>query len=179
MEDLEPLMEEIFKKIRFRDTISAILISSAFVIFGLLILVILDVIAVSGLMKGTISIFLLIISWALMVSGIYLLTSFPAPRLPSKLVADSSGVMALFERRYPGKIYVTRETFKRLPPAVGLRMNIEVLEIDPEEAKKFEKYGEELSHAILAAKNLKGKIVSSERKKLEGIEVIRAEDVKI
>lgn len=179
MEDLDSLMEEILRKIRIRDTISAVLISSAFVLFGLLMLILLDVIAVSGFMKGTISIILLLTTWVLMVSGIYLLTSIPAPKFPSRLVADSSGVIALLQRKYPGKIYVTRETFKRLPAAVGLRMNLEVIDVNPEEAKKYEKYGEELSYALVAAKRLRGKIVSSERGKLKGVEVLKAEDVEI
>lgn len=179
MEDLEPILEEVLKKIRLRDTISAILISSAFVMFGLLMLILLDVIILAGFMKSTVSIILLIVSWVLMVGGIYLLTSIPAPKLPLRIIADSSGIEALLERKYPGKVYVTRGTFKKLPPAVGLRMNLEVLDVDPEEAKKFIKYGEEMSQAIVAAKRLKGKIVSSERKKLEGVEILKAEDIKI
>ncbi|MCS7130722.1 MAG: hypothetical protein NZ872_04805 [Archaeoglobaceae archaeon] len=179
MEDLESLMEEVIRKVRIRDTLSAILISSAFVLFGLLMLILLDVIFIGGYLKSTLSIALLFATWALMVSGIYLLTSMPAPKLPSKIVADSSGVIGLLQRKYPGKIYVTRETFKKLPPAVGLRTNLEVIDVDQGEVKKFSKYGEELANAIVAAKKIKAKVVSSERRKLEGVEVIKPEDVKL
>lgn len=178
MEDLETLMEEVLRKMRIRDTISAVLIASAFVIFGLLMLVLLDIIFVESALKSTISIMLLFVTWALMVSGIYILTSMPIPKLPPKLVADSSGVIGLLQKKYPGKIYVTRETFKKLPPAVGLRANLEVLDVEPEEVKKFSKYGEELANAIAAAKKLKGKVVSSERGKVDGVEIIKPEDLK-
>lgn len=179
MEDLELQLEEVVKKMKRKDTISAVLISSAFLIFGLLVLILLDIIIVSQAIRDWLSILLLILTWILMVTGIHLLVSMPVPKLPPRIVADSKGIIELMQKKYPGKVYVTRDTFKKIPPTAGMTLKIEVIEIDEEEsAKNYAKYGKELAQAIAAAKKLRGKIVSNERKKIDGVEILRAEDLK-
>ncbi|MEM1578884.1 MAG: hypothetical protein QXR77_04310, partial [Archaeoglobaceae archaeon] len=142
MEELEIQLEEIVKKTKRKDTIAAVLISSAFVVFGLLVLILLDVIILSGDIRKWLPILLLISTWVLLALGIYLLISMPMPKLPPRIIADSKGVTELMQKKYPGKVYVTKETFKKLPPTAALRLKIEVLEANEEkEIKKYSKYG--------------------------------------
>lgn len=178
MEDLENLMEEVVKRIRFRDTISAILISSAFVSFGVLMLILLDVLVVAVSIKTYVAIALLALTWILMSSGVYLLTTMPVPKLPSKIVADSEGISNLVKKDYNGKIFVSRETYKKLEPKVALRLKIEIVDVDKKEVEKYRKYGEELSHALAVAKKIKAKIVSSRKGKINGVEIITADELK-
>ncbi|MFN3383459.1 MAG: hypothetical protein ACK401_01015 [Archaeoglobaceae archaeon] len=177
MEDLERMMEELVKKIRFRDTVSAILISTAFVFFGILLLIVLDVIFVPLATKSYVAIALLASTWIFMSIGVYLLMTMPLPRLPLKIVADSNGVVKLMEKGYRGKVFVSRETYKRLPPKVGLRLNLEIVDVDSKEVEKYREHGEELSYALAIAKRLKAKVVSSEKGKVNGIEVITADEL--
>ncbi|MEM3478115.1 MAG: hypothetical protein QXR50_03355 [Archaeoglobaceae archaeon] len=176
MDELEAMMEEFVKKVRFRDTISAILVSTAFVFFGILLLIVLDVIIVPLSIRGYVAIALLILTWVLMSIGVYLLITIPLPRR-FKIVADSNGVVKLLEKGYSGKVFVSRETYRRLPPKVGLRLNLEILDADERELEKYRKQGEELAHALAIAKKLKAKIVSSRKGKVGGVEIITADEL--
>ncbi|MCS7118816.1 MAG: hypothetical protein RMH75_02090 [Archaeoglobaceae archaeon] len=176
MEELETMIEETMEKIRFRDTIAAIAIASAFVAFGTMFLILIDVIPISLSLKTPMALMLLVITWILMSLGIYLLTSMPVPKLP-RLVADSDGVEGLMRRGYDRVVYVSGETFKKLPPKITLKMNLKVIEIDDIEVEKYRKHGEELSYAIAIAKKLKARVVSSKRGKVDGVEIITAKDV--
>ncbi|NHW88170.1 MAG: hypothetical protein HA490_00645 [Archaeoglobales archaeon] len=177
MENIDELMEEVLRKIRFRDTVAAVAISTAFVAFGILILILLDVIFVSLAFKTAVSIFLLVLAWVLMVSGIYLLTSIPIPPLPPRIVADSQGIAKLLEKGYSGRIFVTRETYRRIPPKFGLRANLQIIEVDKEEAEKYAKFGEELSYAIAGAKKIRAKVVSTKKMKAAGVEILTADEI--
>lgn len=177
MEDLERMMEELVKKIRFRDTVSAILISTAFVFFGILLLIVLDVLFVPLAIRSYVAVALLASTWVFMSLGVYLLMTMPMPRLPLKIVADTSGVMKLMERGYNGKVFVSRETYKRLPPKVGLRLNLEIVDVDSKEVERYREHGEELSYALAIAKRLKAKVVSSERGRIKGVEIITADEI--
>lgn len=178
MDDLEAMMEELVKKVRFRDMVSAVMISTAFIFFGLLILIVLDVIFVPASFRGYLVIALPVITWVFMSIGVYLLTSMPMPKLPQRIVADSSGVMKLMERGYSGKVFVSRETYKRLPPKVALRLNLEVVDVDSKELEKYLEHGEELAHALAVAKKLNARIVSSERGRIKGVEIITVDELK-
>jgi len=162
MENLDELMEEVMRKIRLRDTIAAIAISTAFVAFGILILILLDVIFVSIALKTIVSIFPLVLAWVLMVSGIYLLTSMPISSLPPRIVADFQGLAKLIEKGYSGRIFVTQETFRKIPPKFGLRANLQIIEVSKEEAEKYAKFGEELFYAIAGAKKINAKVSAQE-----------------
>uniref|UniRef100_A0A7J2TK85 Uncharacterized protein n=1 Tax=Archaeoglobus fulgidus TaxID=2234 RepID=A0A7J2TK85_ARCFL len=177
MENLDELMEDVIKKIRFRDTVAAVAISTAFLAFGILILVLLDVIIVSLAFKIPVSVFLLIIAWASMSVGVYLLTSMPLPVLHTKVVADSEGLEKLLEKGYNGTIFVTKVTFKKIPPKSGLRVNLKLIDVDDEEAKKYAKFGEELSYAIAGAKKIRAKVVSTRKCKVDGVDVITADEI--
>ncbi len=177
MEDLERMMEELVKKIRFRDTVSAILISTAFVFFGILLLIVLDVLFVPLAIRSYVAVALLALTWVFMSLGVYLLMTMPMPRLPLKIVADTSGVMKLMEKGYNGKVFVSRETYKRLPPKVGLRLNLEIVDVDSKEVERYREHGEELSYALAIAKRLKAKVVSSERGRIKGVEIITADEI--
>lgn len=176
MDDLETLVEEVVKKIRLKDAISAILISSAFVFFGILMLIILDVLFVPISMKNYTAIALLVLTWIFMAVGIYLLIRIPLPQA-SKIVADSEGIVKLMEKGYKGKVYVSRETYRRLPPKTALRLNLEIIDVDREEVEKYREQGEELSYALAIAKKIKARVVSSKKTKVEGLEVITADEV--
>ncbi|MEM0089663.1 MAG: hypothetical protein QW581_07815, partial [Archaeoglobaceae archaeon] len=83
----------------------------------------------------------------------------------------------LLEKGYSGKVFVSRETYRRLPPKVGLRLNLEILDADERELEKYRKQGEELAHALAIAKKLKAKIVSSRKGKVGGVEIITADEL--
>ncbi|WP_290595752.1 MULTISPECIES: hypothetical protein [unclassified Archaeoglobus] len=177
MDELEVTLEELVKEVRKRDTIAALLISTAFMLFGFLALVLLDVIRLSEFIKGMVAIVTLIVTWLMMTAGVYILLSMPLPELPTRIVADSKGVMELMKRNYGGKVYVTRQNYRNLPPKVGAMMNLEVVDVPSEEVKKYLSHGMELAESIVAAKNLRAKVVSDVKKKIDGVEVIRAEDL--
>lgn len=178
MEDLEAMMEELVKRIRLRDTVSAILISTAFVFFGVLLLIVLDVIIVPLSIKSYVAIVLLVLTWIFLSLGVYLLTTMPLPSTPLKIVADSDGLLKLMEKGYKGKVIVSRETYRRLPPKVGLRLNLEIVDADTKEVEKYSQHGNELSHALAVAKKLKAKVVSSKKGKVEGVEIVTPDDLK-
>lgn len=85
--------------------------------------------------------------------------------------------MELMKRNYGGKVYVTRQNYRNLPPKVGAMMNLEVVDVPSEEVEKYLNHGMELAESIVAAKNLRAKVVSDVKKKIDGVEVIRAEDL--
>ncbi|MCS7121999.1 MAG: hypothetical protein NZ895_05310 [Archaeoglobaceae archaeon] len=176
MVELEETMEEMMRRLRLRDTIAAIAISSAFITFGILILVLMDVIFVPLALRTFTAVVLLFLAWIFMIVGIYLLTTLPMPK-KSKLVADSYGVEKLVEKGYRGRVYISAETFKRLPSDAVLKIDLKVIDVNGKEAEKYKKYGEELSHTIVLAKRLKAKIVSSKKGKIEGVEVVTVDDV--
>ncbi|MEG9195330.1 MAG: hypothetical protein V6S10_08455 [Candidatus Methanoglobus sp.] len=176
MENLEELYEEVLKRIRFRDMVAAVAISTAFIVFGIIVIILLDVIAIPSAFKMPASIFLLISTWILMIIGVYLLTSMPLPPLPTKIVVDSEGLQRLMEMGYSGRIYVTRQTFKKIPPKLALRANLQVIDVDERDARKFAKFGEELSYAIACAKKIRAKVVSTRKLRAKGVEIITAED---
>ncbi len=177
MEELEPIMEELIQKAKKRDTIAAILISSSFLTFGFLAIVLLDVFNL-GDMKTPVVVFLLLTAWFVTMLGIYTLVSVPYPSLPSRVVADSSGVDGLAEASYDGKLYVPRGSYSKLPKTAALRMNIEVVAPDDEEVAKYRKYGDELAEAIAAAKMVRARYVISEKgnRKIEGIKIVKPSD---
>jgi len=161
LENLDELMEEVVRKIRLRDTIAAIAISTAFVAFGILILILLDVIFVSIALKTIVSIFLLVLAWVLMVSGIYLLTSMPISSLPPRIVADFQGLAKLIEKGYRENLCHT-EDFQKNTAKIRLRANLQIIEVSKEEAEKYAKFGEELSYAIAGAKKINAKVSAQE-----------------
>lgn len=177
MDELEVTIEELAKEVKRRDTIAAALISTSFVLFGFLALILLDVIRVEEFYKGVLSVAFLILIWILMSMGIYILISMPLPEAPIRIFADSKGVMELMKRKYGGKVYVTRQTYRNLPPIVGTKMNIEIFDVPAEEAAKYANYGVELAESIAAAKKMRAKVVSDRKMKVDGVEVIRAEDL--
>lgn len=178
MEDLEQILEDMIREFRKKDIWAAIFISSAFVVFGFLWLILTDVLILSPDVKGAVALLILLLTWVLMGVGIYLLTFTPTPRIQERYVADSGGIEDLIKLGYKGKVYVTLETLKRCPKSAGIKLNLEVIDVSEEEAKKYEKYGEELSFTIAAAKKIRAKIVSSSKKnKIEDVKVVRAEDV--
>ena len=177
MEELDELMEEVIKKVKFRDTVAAIAISTAFISFGILILILLDIIYISLEFRTAISILILILAWLSMLLGIYMLTSIPTPSLPLKIIADSQGILELLEKGYDGKIYVTMETFKKLPPKIGLKANMQVIDVSKEEAEEYAKFGDELSYAIAGAKKIRAKVVSKRKLKAGDVEVVTPEDI--
>ncbi|WP_456467894.1 hypothetical protein [Archaeoglobus sp.] len=177
MDELEVALEELVKEVRRRDTIAAILISTAFMLFGFLALVLLDVIRLSEFTKGVVAIVTLIVTWLMMTAGVYILLSMPLPELPTRIVADSKGVMELMKRNYGGKVYVTRYNYRNLPPKAGAMMSLEVIDVPSSEVAKYLDYGMELAESIAAAKMLKAKVVSNMKKKVDGVEIIRTEDL--
>lgn len=177
MDEFEVVLEELVKEVKKRDTIAAILISTSFVLFGFLALVILNVIRLEEFLRGIVAVVSLVVIWVLMTAGVYILLSMPLPEMPLRIVADSKGVMELIKRNYGGKVYVTRESYRKLPPKVGLKMNLEIVDVPEEEVAKYMNYGVELAESIAAAKKLRAKVVSDRRTKVDGVEVIRADDL--
>jgi predicted nucleic acid-binding protein len=177
MEEIEHTLEELIRKAKRRDTLAAILISSSFLVFGLLALILLDLVNL-GAFKGIIAVTLVVIAWFITMVGIYILISAPYPELPSRVVADSSGVKGLAARNYSGKIYVPRKSYANLPKADALKMNLEVISPDEESSARYAKYGEELAEAIAAAKMLRARYIVSDRgnRKIEGIKIVKPED---
>ncbi len=177
-EDFEILLENLVREVRKRDTTAAVLISTSFVLFGVLVLVLLDVINVGEVFKGMLAVTILAATWAMMSAGVYMLLSTPLPELPSRIVADSSGALGLMELNYGGKVYIPRESYRKLPPTAGLRLNFEIIEVPRGAAMKYADYGVELSEAIAAAKMLRAKVVTGSMKgKVDGVEIIAPEDV--
>ncbi len=177
MDEFEVVLEELVKEVKKRDTIAAILISTSFVLFGFLALVIQNVIRLEEFLRGIVAVVSLVVIWVLMTAGVYILLSMPLPEMPLRIVADSKGVMELIKRNYGGKVYVTRESYRKLPPKVGLKMNLEIVDVPEEEVAKYMNYGVELAESIAAAKKLRAKVVSDRRTKVDGVEVIRADDL--
>ncbi len=177
MDEFEVVLEELVKEVKKRDMIAAILISTSFVLFGFLALVIQNVIRLEEFLRGIVAVVSLVVIWVLMTAGVYILLSMPLPEMPLRIVADSKGVMELIKRNYGGKVYVTRESYRKLPPKVGLKMNLEIVDVPEEEVAKYMNYGVELAESIAAAKKLRAKVVSDRRTKVDGVEVIRADDL--
>ncbi len=177
MDELEIALEELVKEVKKRDTIAAVLISTAFLLFGFLALVLLDVIKLNEVLKGIVAIVTLIITWLMMTAGVYILLSMPLPEIPSRIVADVDGTMELSRRNYGGKVYVTRHNYRKLPPKVGATMNLEIVDVAEEEVKKYMEYGPELAESIAAAKKLRAKVVSKIKKKVDGVEIVRVQDL--
>ncbi|MCS7144789.1 MAG: hypothetical protein NZ879_07195 [Archaeoglobaceae archaeon] len=75
--DRDSEIEEMLRKISFRNKIAAVAISSVFMIFGLLILILIELITIPAALKTYIAIFLLVLGWAMTGIGIYLLISIP------------------------------------------------------------------------------------------------------
>ncbi|MBO8179301.1 MAG: hypothetical protein H0Z19_02280 [Archaeoglobus sp.] len=177
MDEFEVVLEELIKEVRRRDTVAALLISTSFVLFGFLALVLLNVIRLEEFVRGIFAIVSLVVIWILMTAGVYILLSMPLPELPLRIVADSKGVLELNKRNYGGKVYVTRESYRKLPPKVGLKMNLEVIEVPEEDIAKYLDYGVELAECITAAKKLKAKVVSDRKMKVDGVEVLTSDDL--
>lgn len=177
MDELEVMLEELVKEVKRRDTIAAVLISTAFFLFGLLALILLDVIRLNEFFKGILAIVTLITTWLMLAAGVYILISTPLPELPARIVADSRGVMELAKRNYGGKVCVTRQNYRNLPPKIGAMMNLEVVDVPYNEVAKYLDHGLELAESIVAAKNMKAKVVSNVHKKVDGVEIIKAEEL--
>ncbi len=177
MDEFEVVLEELVREVKRRDTIAAVLISTSFVLFGFLALILLNVIRLEEFLRGIVAIVSLVIIWVLMTAGVYILLSMPLPELPMRIVADPKGVMELMKRNYGGKIYITRHSYRNLPPKVGAKMNLEIVDVPEEEAEKYLNHGIELAESIAAAKKLKAKVVSDRKMKVDGVEVMRAEDL--
>ncbi|MDI3498520.1 hypothetical protein, partial [Archaeoglobus sp.] len=77
MDEFEVVLEELVKEVKRRDTIAAVLISTSFVLFGFLALVLLNVIRLEEFMRGIVAIVSLIAIWVLMTAGVYILLSMP------------------------------------------------------------------------------------------------------
>ncbi len=177
MDELEIALEELVKEVKKRDTIAAVLISTAFLLFGFLALVLLDVIRLSEVLKGIVAIVTLIITWLMMTAGVYILLSMPLPEIPSRIVADVDGTIELSRRNYGGKVYVTRHNYRKLPPKVGAMMNLEIVDVSDDEVKKYMEHGVELAESIAAAKKLRAKVVSKVKKKVDGVDIVRVQDL--
>ncbi len=177
MDELEMALEELVKEVRRRDTIAAVLISTAFMLFGFLALVLLDVIRLSDVIKGIVAILTLITTWLMMTAGVYILLSMPLPEIPTRIVADVDGVLELSKRNYGGKVYVTRHNYRKISPKIGAMMNLEIVDVDDEDVGKYLEHGIELAESIAAAKKLKAKVISKVKKKVDGVEILRAQDL--
>jgi len=136
LDEFEVVLEELVKEAKRRDTIAAVLISTSFVLFGFLALILLDVIRLEEFLRGVVAVISLVVIWILMTAGVYILLSMPLPELPLRIVADSKGVLELMKRNYGGKIYITRQSYRNLPPKVGARMNLEIVDVSDEEVSK-------------------------------------------
>jgi hypothetical protein len=178
MDELEIVLEELVEEVRRKDTIAAVLVSTALFLFGVLTLILLDVLRVDPVIKSVVVVGILIATWFTMSLGIYMLVSTPIPKLPVRIVADVSGIDALMKKRYANKIYVSPETYKKIPPAVSLRMNIEIIDPPEEMVERYRSYGDELANALGAAKVVKAKYVVSEagNMKVDGVQVIKPEN---
>lgn len=177
LDEFEVVLEELVKEAKRRDTIAAVLISTSFVLFGFLALILLDVIRLEEFLRGVVAVISLVVIWILMTAGVYILLSMPLPELPLRIVADSKGVLELMKRNYGGKIYITRQSYRNLPPKVGARMNLEIVDVSDEEVSKYFNHGVELAESIAAAKKLRAKVVSDRKMKVDGVEIIRADDL--
>ncbi|WP_202318554.1 amastin family protein [Archaeoglobus neptunius] len=177
MDEFEIALEELVREVRRRDTIAAILISTAFVLFGFLALILLDVIRLTEFVKGVVAIVTLIATWAMMAAGVYILLSMPLPEMPLRIVADSKGAVELMKKNYGGKVYVTRQNYRKLPPKAGAMMNLEIVDVPSKEVEKYLDHGIEMAESIAAAKILRAKVVSDRKGKIDGVEVVRAEDL--
>ena len=170
MDELEIALEELVREVRRKDTIAAVLISTAFVLFGFLALL-LDVIRLDEFLKGIIAIVMLVVTWLMMSVGVYILLSLPLPELPPRIVADSKGVVELMKRNYGGKVYVTRYNYRNLPPKAGAMMEIEIVDVPDDEISKYLNHGIGLAESIVAAKMLRAKVISDTKKKIDGVQV--------
>lgn len=177
MDELELALEELVKEVKRRDRIAAVLISTAFLLFGFLALVLLDIIRLSGFLKGIVAVATLIITWLMMTAGVYILLSMPLPEIPTRIVADVDGTIELSRKNYGGKVYVTRHNYRKLPPKVGATMNLEIVDVAEDEVKKYLEHGIELAESIAAAKKLRAKVVSKVKKKVDGVEIVRVKDM--
>jgi hypothetical protein len=177
MDELEIALEDLVKESRKRDTIAAVLISTALFLFGVLTLILLEILRVNELIRGVIVIGILVVTWISMSIGIYMLVSTPLPSPPARIVADLSGINALMKKRYPGKVYLAPSVYKKISPAVSLRMNIELVEVPDDLREEFKKFGE-LSDSLAIAKLIKAKYVVSEHgnQKINGIRVIKPDN---
>jgi len=53
----------------------------------------------------------------------------------------------------------------------------EIVDVSDEEVSKYFNHGVELAESIAAAKKLRAKVVSDRKMKVDGVEIIRADDL--
>jgi|Deesub1362B_J571_1020462.scaffolds.fasta_scaffold00051_22 hypothetical protein len=180
MDEIEIALEDLVRESKKRDTIAAVLISTALFLFGVLTLILLEIIVVEPIIRGIIIVGILIVTWSAMSVGIYMLVSTPIPSPPAKVVADLGGLNGLNSRRYPGKVYISPSTFRKIKPSVSLRMNIEIVEVPPEFKAEFEKYGD-LAEEVAIAKLIRARYIVSDRKKgsVNGVKVVSPSEFRV
>jgi len=176
VDELEVALDRLIRDAKRRDTIAAVLIATSFFMFGIVALLLLDVIVVPDTIKGSLIMAILLLIWIFMAIGIYFLVSQPLPKT-FRIVADSSGVVGVINNRKftNEKIYVPESSFRNLPPNVAIKANLEVVRPPESEVARFRGVDRELAEALAVASILKAKYLITQKKignKVNGVKIV-------